>query len=194
MLQRTSQQVCAAPALAPRTGFASHDCCEFYPYPEEQLSAIALLNHLGNQQPRGDLAIEDMQMKPEQLRQNERLLYGERRPALDLLHHRESHYKLRRLPRGGMESKLSGISIPMDDWGLPTAQQKGLGPWLKAAMLDKVLKDRPLVKVVRTGNADSNAPMLEMNHELGFTPYMASALWQVDVGRMMAYLTTSIQA
>jgi len=42
------------------------------PYPEAQLSAIALLNDLGNQQPRGDLAIEDMHMTPEQLRQNER--------------------------------------------------------------------------------------------------------------------------
>lgn len=76
----------------------------------------------------------------------------------------------------------------------PEHRSKGLGRWLKAAMLDKVLKEQPQVKVVRIGNADSNAPMLKINHEPGFKPYMASALWQVEVSRVIEYLSTSIQA
>jgi len=70
----------------------------------------------------------------------------------------------------------------------PEYRNKGLGRWLKAAMLEKVLKERPEVKYVRTGNADVNAAMLKINTELGFQPYMADALWQVEIDRVLTYL------
>jgi GNAT superfamily N-acetyltransferase len=72
----------------------------------------------------------------------------------------------------------------------PEYRGKGLGRWLKAAMLDKVLKDRPQVKFVRTGNADTNAAMLKINQELGFKPYTADILWQVELERVLVYLGT----
>jgi mycothiol synthase len=53
-----------------------------------------------------------------------------------------------------------------------------------------VLKERPEVNFVRTGNADSNAAMLKINTELGFQPYMADALWQVEIDRVLEYLLT----
>lgn len=56
----------------------------------------------------------------------------------------------------------------------------GLGKWLKAAMLGRVLRERPEAKEIRTGNADSNAPMLAINHRLGFKPYFAGTKWQVE--------------
>ena len=70
----------------------------------------------------------------------------------------------------------------------PQYRGKGLGRWLKAAMLDKVLRERPQVKFVRTGNADSNAAMLKINTELGFEPYIAEALWQVELRKVLEYL------
>jgi GNAT superfamily N-acetyltransferase len=70
----------------------------------------------------------------------------------------------------------------------PQYRNKGLGRWLKAAMLERVMRERPEVKVVRTGNADSNAAMLKINHELGFKPYMASAIWQVELDKVREYL------
>ena len=70
----------------------------------------------------------------------------------------------------------------------PEFRNKGLGRWLKATMLAKVIKDRPEVKYIRTQNADSNAAMLKINTELGFQPYMANALWQVEVKRVLEYL------
>jgi hypothetical protein len=69
----------------------------------------------------------------------------------------------------------------------------GLGRWLKSAMLDKVLKERSQVKYVRTGNADSNAAMLKINTELGFKPYMAEAVWQVDLQQVLDYLKSRSQ-
>ena len=73
---------------------------------------------------------------------------------------------------------------------LPQYRNRGLGRWLKAAMLEKVLRDRPQVRYVRTGNADSNAPMLKINYELGFKPRKAWTTWQVEVDRVMEYLAS----
>ncbi|MBI3460811.1 hypothetical protein HY009_07770, partial [Candidatus Acetothermia bacterium] len=70
----------------------------------------------------------------------------------------------------------------------PKYRNKGLGRWLKAAMLEKVLRERPQVKRLRTGNANSNGPMLKINHELGFKPYKSWIDWQVELDKALAYL------
>jgi GNAT superfamily N-acetyltransferase len=70
----------------------------------------------------------------------------------------------------------------------PEYRSKGLGRWLKAAMLQRVLTERPVVKYVRTGNADSNAAMLKINNQLGFRPYYSDALWQVELAAVLNYL------
>jgi mycothiol synthase len=67
----------------------------------------------------------------------------------------------------------------------------GLGRWLKAAMIDKALRERPQVKRIRTGTADSNAPMLRINYELGFKPYLSVCTWQVETAKVLAYLGRS---
>lgn len=60
---------------------------------------------------------------------------------------------------------------------------RGLGKWLKATMLERILRERPEVADVRTGNADSNVPMLDINHRLGFKPYIAMTGWQLELDR-----------
>ena len=71
---------------------------------------------------------------------------------------------------------------------LPSYRNLGLGHWLKAAMLNKVLVDHPAAQVIRTGNANSNEPMLKINQEMGFKPYMATTIWQVEVEKVELYL------
>jgi len=158
------------------------------PYPEEQIAAVAQLVELTNQQPFGDLEIGDMHMTPAQIRQSEQQLFARGSQ-------RWTFYVVEKLT-----GKFAGYTetvwnpnrpeiLRQDMTGVfPEYRKKGLGRWLKAAMLDKVLKERPEVKYVRTGNADVNAAMLKINNELGFRPYMANALWQVEIDHVLAYL------
>ncbi|MFQ5837150.1 MAG: GNAT family N-acetyltransferase [Thermoplasmata archaeon] len=65
---------------------------------------------------------------------------------------------------------------------------RGLGKWLKAAMLLRVREEFPQVKVVVTGNATSNAAMLSINERLGFKPHKEGVLAQVTLRSLEAYL------
>ncbi len=68
------------------------------------------------------------------------------------------------------------------DTGVESAhREKGLGRWLKAAMLQKIRSDYPLVERIDTDNAGSNEPMLNINITLGFRPIVMNHIWQGDV-------------
>ena len=71
---------------------------------------------------------------------------------------------------------------------LPKFRGKGLGRWLKAAMFEKVVADLTEVKFIRTNNSALNAPMLKINHEMGFKLYRSSVIWQVEIEKVKAYL------
>jgi RimJ/RimL family protein N-acetyltransferase len=58
-------------------------------------------------------------------------------------------------------------------WGTgvePTHQNKGLGRWLKAAMIEELTTRFPEAERVDTFNAGSNEPMLNINIAMGFKP------------------------
>lgn len=58
---------------------------------------------------------------------------------------------------------------------------RGLGKWLKAAMLLRLRADYPGVKYVATANADSNAPMLAINDRLGFKRHMPVNVYKLEL-------------
>jgi GNAT superfamily N-acetyltransferase len=158
------------------------------PYPEDQLVAVTQLIELTNQQPFGDIEINDMHMTPEQLRQTEQQLFarGSQRwtfYVIDKANGKFAGYTETIWNPNRPEILLQDMTGVFLEY-----RNRGLGRWLKAAMLDKVFKERPQVKYVRTGNADSNAAMLKINNELGFQPYMANIFWQIEIERILAYL------
>ncbi len=158
------------------------------PYPEEEIRAVAELLNAMNTAPRDDLEVEDFVITPELLRQWEAYqgAQGLERWALFARH----------LPTGALAGATIVFFDPQnpetllqdDTVVVPDHRGHGLGKWLKAAMLDKVLLERPQIKRVRTGNADSNRPMLKINHRLGFKPYLAETVWQLDREKLAAYL------
>jgi GNAT superfamily N-acetyltransferase len=62
----------------------------------------------------------------------------------------------------------------------PRARGRGLGKWLKAAMLEHVRRAYPDTISVTTENAGSNAPMLAINHALGFRLHRTQTFYQVE--------------
>jgi mycothiol synthase len=157
-------------------------------YPEEELAAIARLMDVMNQQPHDELEIEDIQFTPERVREIEEgnlaggveawTMYVRDRQTGELAGYTAVYFSPNRPQQLGQGD--TGV--------FPTYRGRGLGRWLKAAMLDKVLRERPAVQYVLTGNADSNAPMLKINHQLGFRPYLPQTIWQVELEKVLAYL------
>lgn len=158
------------------------------PYPEEDLQAICDLAAVMNTAPRGTLKVEDSKITPAQMREYERVR-AERKVQRTTLAARET-----------ATGALAGLSTlywdPAEphlyfqgDTGVwPKYRNLGLGRWLKAAMLERALDERPSVKAIRTFNAGSNAPMLKINHELGFRLYRETASWQLELEKIDAYL------
>ena len=58
---------------------------------------------------------------------------------------------------------------------------RGLGKLLKALMLLDIRDRHPDVKYVVTGNADSNAPMVAINHKLGFKKRLPVLLYKLKI-------------
>lgn len=74
--------------------------------------------------------------------------------------------------------------IHQGDTGVhPDHRGHALGKWLKASMLQKIRRERPQARLVRTGNAYSNDAMLGINNALGFKESCSDTAWQLPVER-----------
>jgi len=162
------------------------------PYPADRLQDVAdLLQEVANDQPRGSLDMEDIEYSPALVRGFD----DEGRAGGDI---RWTLYAAAR-----RDGKLAGITEvywnpnrPHLLWQgftgvMPAYRSRGLGRWLKAEMLRRVLRERPQVQVIRVGNADSNAPMLKLNLALGFRPHVAWSTWQVELDALETYLRST---
>ncbi len=157
-------------------------------YPEGQIEQICDLVAVMNGAPRDNLDVEDWRITPAEMRQFE--ASGIARGV-----ERWTYYVVER-----STGAFAGFTVvywhpnrphllDQGDTGVfPHYRGKGLGRWLKAAMLDRVVREHPEVRYVRTGNANSNGPMLKINYELGFKPYLAECVWQIATDKVVDYL------
>ncbi|MFQ5920337.1 MAG: hypothetical protein ACE5I4_09900, partial [Thermoplasmata archaeon] len=98
------------------------------------------------------------------------------------------------------DGTISGLTemgyYPEEDWMIHQwmtgvrrpYRGRGLGKWIKAAMLLRVREEFSQVRVVRTGNAFSNAPMLSINERLGYKLYREGMEVQISVEDLETYL------
>ena len=157
-------------------------------YPDADIDAIVELWGLLNEIPFGELEIDDFLITAEQLRQDEQsffscgyerwTLYVREKPMGEFAGYTEVLWNPNRPEI--VDQLMTGV--------FPKYRKRGLGRWLKAAMLDKIFEERPQAKYVRTENADINAPMLKINTELGFRPYFSDCMWQIGTEQMSKYL------
>jgi GNAT superfamily N-acetyltransferase len=157
-------------------------------FPEEELEAITELLRVMNSAPTDDLDVEDFNFTPEQVRAIEAQQLSGGRKRWTLYARERDSGRFAGYTVLVLDPERPQIVLQQDTGVLPEFRNKGLGRWLKAAMLDKVLAEWPEGRFVRTGNADSNAPMLRINEQLGFSPYMAETIWQLPVEDGLAAL------
>ena len=163
------------------------------PYPEEDMEAMIKMREVMNTAPLDDLEVEDIKWTPQQLREIEATLAERKTERWTLVVRHQETGEI-----GGYTDVFWRPDRPhildQGDTGVfPKFRQRGLGRWLKAAMLEKILRDRPQANYIRTGNAASNAAMLRINHELGFKLYKSWHVWQLELDQVLTYLAGNLR-
>lgn len=157
------------------------------PFPEAELPAVAALLEVMNSAPSEELELNEEHWTPERVRQRDASYFVGGRQRL-VAYVRESATGTL---AGYSELYLAPYAPQLLNQGdtavRPEYRNRGLGRWLKAGMLERVLRELPAARFVRTGNADSNAPMLAINYALGFKPYLDTIIWQVEAAQAQAW-------
>ena len=151
------------------------------PYPEAALAPLAALKAAMNDAPRGGLEVEDRVYTADSLRDMDAYdAAAGFQPWSLVARHAASgdHVGFTEL---AWHPENPAIAFQGDTGVLPAHRGHALGKWLKAVMLERLHRERPEVRVVRTGNADSNEAMLGINRALGFRQAEGGTVYQVDV-------------
>lgn len=74
----------------------------------------------------------------------------------------------------------------------PQHRNRGLGRWLKAAMLIKLLDELPATRWVETWNATSNEAMLNINRALGFKPILVWQRREIETEKLASWLKSRV--
>jgi len=158
------------------------------PTPEEHFEAFAACTEVMNTAPLGELEIQEERMTVDRLR---RLEASREEAGI-------TWWTLVTEDGTGTFVGFTQLMFPrwrpthakQSDTGVdPAHRDRGLGRWLKGAMLVRLLDEKPEVERIDTGNAGSNAPMLSINHALGFRPVKVSGNWQGDLDLARKHLS-----
>jgi GNAT superfamily N-acetyltransferase len=141
------------------------------PCPEEHLAGYARVSEVMNTAPLDDIEFEDMVITPKRVRAVEATLpargiepwtvCARHDPSGELVGFTELRYYHHRPARA--EQSDTGVD--------PAHRRRGLGRWLKAVNLLRLLDSHPEVEAVSTWNAESNDSMLNLNVAMGFHPW-----------------------
>ena len=156
--------------------------------PDELMGNVIVAFDTMNTAPRGDLAFGDWHTTAEEIRDWDRI--------------RNANGGVRRLVLAIHEAtgETAGFTEvnrhPLTPWVVgqhgtavvPAHRSHGIGKWIKARMLERVLREWPDAQFIRTGNAYSNAPMLSINDRLGFKVVLSVMVWQTKLAEARAYL------
>lgn len=158
-----------------------------HPIPAELQAPMAELMNVMNTAPRGELDVEDHTMSAEKLRAHDASLVAAGREAWTVAARRRSTGELAGYTMLVLNPREPTIVRQGATGVQPAHRNLGLGRWIKAAMLERLLCERPEARFVRTDNAEQNAPMLAINVALGFRHYMDVTIWQAAVSRALAF-------
>lgn len=151
------------------------------PFPEEHLERFCEMMTIMNTAPLEDYEMEDEHFSPDDWRDIEKSVLS----AESQLHNVTAVHKPTGEFVGFTQMKTQGLQPDLAhqwDTGVhPDHRNRGIGRWVKAAMIERILEEYPQVKRVETDNAASNDAMLSINVEMGFKPIHDGILWQGDL-------------
>jgi mycothiol synthase len=158
------------------------------PWADSELDAICKMYEIMNTAPTGELQYEPEAVTPAHVRHTEARLADERRERWTTYARHRVGGEIAGYTEVFWLSTTPDLLEQEDTAVAPEHRGRGLASWLKAAMMERVLEERPEVQRVRTGNAKQNAPMLHINRQMGFTPYRTSFQWKVSLESIGRYL------
>ena len=146
-----------------------------------------LYTHVFNQQPFGKAEHGEFVFTPEVFREREARVADERSTWITAITVE---------PNGDLSGLTEMTHVPDSKWIIfqqltgvrDTYRGRGLGKWLKAEMLLRVRREFPGVRVVTTGNASANVPMLSINERLGFRTHREPVVVEMTRDALESYL------
>ncbi len=154
------------------------------PYPEAALVPFAALKSAMNDAPRGELDVEDRVYTADSLRDIDAFEAAAGYQPWTLAARHVASDTFAGFTEMMWHPDNPAIAFQGDTAVVPAHRGHALGKWLKAAMLERLHRERPQVRVVRTGNADSNEAMLGINRALGFRQAEGGTIYQLDVDEL----------
>jgi GNAT superfamily N-acetyltransferase len=151
------------------------------PYPEEIIEGYCDLAFIMNTAPREDFVSEDEVLTPEMWRDTEATVLGEKSTLHTYIAVHQPTQEYVGYTTIKTQELQPDLAWQWDTGVHPEHRNRGLGRWLKAAMIDKIVADYPAMDRVDTFNAGSNEPMLDINIAMGFKPVHLSQAWQGDL-------------
>jgi len=151
------------------------------PYAEDALAPFAALKSAMNDAPRGELEVEDRVYTAESLRDTDAYESAAGYQPWTLVARHTASGDFAGFTEMVWHPDNPAIAFQGDTAVVPAHRGHALGKWLKATMLERLHRERPQVRVVRTGNADSNEAMLGINRALGFRQAEGGTAYQLDV-------------
>ncbi len=159
-------------------------------YPEEAMEGVLRMVSAMNDEPR-DEGLEEETWTAEDMREEERILQAEGTIRWTAYAQETATGAYAGYSEIFWRPDRPTLAHQDDTAVLPAYRNLGLGRWLKAVMIERILAERPQVRFVRTWNADVNRPMLNINDEMGFRPYRSWTTYLLDVSHALAYGTSA---
>jgi GNAT superfamily N-acetyltransferase len=154
--------------------------------PDEWMADQVVLLETMNTAPRDDLSMEDIVWNEDRVRQGDQSMVDR---GIDLWTACARHDESGRLVAftalevGGGRDEIAGQN---DTAVVPAHRGHGLGRWIKAANLVRVLDERPNTIAVETWNSTTNAHMIAVNRELGAQCEAHWEEWEIDREKLAA--------
>lgn len=160
-------------------------------YPEIELDAIANLYTIHDNVSPLSSANADVVVGANQIRRQQDDLFGRGFACWTAIVRERSTTRLVGITEISWNTKQAEVLEQGITVVLPEHRNRGLGRWLKAAMAQKVLRERPQARFIHTGNAATNMAMLKLNRELGFVPLSQDTWWEMRVSQVRQYVEKS---